>query len=62
MYSWRLRPCLKWITITILMAIIAKFDANQCVKRVYEPIGEGQSCNLFRSCGSFGYLVGAPKY
>jgi hypothetical protein len=44
------------------MAIIAKFDANQCVKRVYEPIGEGQSCNLFRSCGSFGYLVGAPKY
>ena len=44
MHSWRLRSCLKWITLTLLMAIIARFKANQCVKRVYRPVYVGESC------------------
>ncbi|CAB4020573.1 neurogenic locus notch homolog 2-like [Paramuricea clavata] len=41
MHSWRLRSCLKWITFTLLIAIIARCNANQCVNRVYQPIYVG---------------------
>ena len=46
MYSLRPRSCLKWITLTLLMAIIARFKANQCVNRAFEHIYEGQSCTV----------------
>jgi hypothetical protein len=50
MHSWRLRSLVKWITLTLLMAIIARLKADHCVKRAYEPIYEGQSCIVSFSC------------